>query len=299
MKKPIVVSVIMAFTLLTGGSFAPAHSQDLAKEEKPTFYRLIPGVYVNGWPRLTITYPKDWVERRPMPNETFRVSAPGPVPFPGFVYAPPAGNLPPLENWADFVASFFKDVAQDVTIIGDKPSQLRDGTPAREVELHMLLNGAPYNVMGLAAKKGDVMVNMGVESLNGKIGEDLKAILYSIEFQPDKDKPVKVPPDVQEFFDRFSSAMVAHDLAKVMSYWSDRYLYSGMRKQEVERWIRVLIDRITSFEIVTTDFVPAGDEAYLTGFTIAWWGKGSLLGTSIIKENGQWKWYGNQRDVSP
>jgi hypothetical protein len=23
------------------------------------------------------------------------------------------------------------------------------------------------------------------------------------------------------------------------------------------------------------------------------------LGTSIIKESGEWKWYGNQRDVSP
>jgi hypothetical protein len=53
MKKPIVVSVIMALMLLVWGLFALAHAQDPAKEEKPTFYRLTPGVYVNGWPRFS------------------------------------------------------------------------------------------------------------------------------------------------------------------------------------------------------------------------------------------------------
>jgi hypothetical protein len=37
MKKLIFVSVIMALMLLMGSSFALAQSQDLAKEEKPTF----------------------------------------------------------------------------------------------------------------------------------------------------------------------------------------------------------------------------------------------------------------------
>jgi hypothetical protein len=40
---------------------------------------------------------------------------------------------------------------------------------------------------------------MAIESLNGKIGEDLKTILYSIEFEPDKDKAVKVPPMSRNF----------------------------------------------------------------------------------------------------
>jgi hypothetical protein len=301
MKKPIV-SVIMALTLSAWGVFALAQPQESAKEEKPTFYRLTPGVYVNGWPRLTVTYPKDWVERGRMPNETFRVSAPGPVPFPFFTYAPPAvplGNLPPLDNWADFVASFFKQVAQDVTVISDKPSQLRDGTPARELELHMLLNGAPYNIMGLAAKKGDVVVNMGVGSLNGKIGEDLKAILYSIEFQPDKDKPVEVPPDVQEFLERSDNDVLSHDVAKVMAKYSDRYLNSGVRKGEMERILRQFIGLCMSIKTTTTDFVPAGDRAYLTGFIITNnLGTFQIPDTSIIKENGEWKWYGNQRDVA-
>jgi hypothetical protein len=297
MKKPIVTSIIIALMLLAWSSFAPAQVQDPANEEKPTFYRLIPGVYVNGWPRFTISYPKDWIERRPMPNETFRVSAPGPIPFPGFVYAPPVGNVPPLDNWADLVASFFKMVAQDVTVISDKPSRLQDGTPAREVELHMLLNGAPFNVMGLAAKKGDVIVNMGIESLSGKIGEDLKAILYSIEFQPEKDKPVKVPPEVQEFLKKIDSDVVSHDVAKVMTHYSDKYLNSGVRKGEIERIWRQFIGSWMSAKATITDFVPVGNRAYLTGFLNTNFGPFPIVDT-IIKENGEWKWYGNQRDVA-
>ena len=92
-----------------------------------------------------------------------------------------------------------RGVATGVTVVSDKPSKLRDGTAAREVELHMLRNGEPFNTMGLVAKKGDLWINTAIESLNGKIGEDLKTILYSIEFEPDKDKAVKVPPMSRNF----------------------------------------------------------------------------------------------------
>jgi len=94
MKKPIVVSAIMALIILLAWSFfALAHSQDPAKEEKPTFYRLTPGVYVNGWPRCTVHYPKERVARLPMPQEIFRASVPGPDASPTFIFAP---LLPPL-----------------------------------------------------------------------------------------------------------------------------------------------------------------------------------------------------------
>ena len=93
---------------------------------------------------------------------------------------------------------------------------------------------------------------------------------------------------------------MAHDMDKIISGFSDRYLHSGMRKGEVRRWIKLSVDRLTSFEIVITDFVPAGDTAYLAGHVDSNLGKGgSLFSTSIIKEAGQWRWYGNQRDAAP
>jgi hypothetical protein len=140
---------------------------------------------------------------------------------------------------------------------------------------------------------------MGVDSPNGKIGEDLKAIIYSIEFEPDKDKPVKVPPDVQEFLDKHNNDVVSHDLAKVMAHYSDRYLNSGEKKGEVERWWRMMIGSVTSNNMAVTDFVAEGDRVYLAGFVKTNWGTSQFFETSIIKENGDWKWYGNQRNVAP
>jgi hypothetical protein len=79
MKKLTTLLLAIAVMLLVGNFFAPVHAQDTAKEEKPTFYRLIPGVYVNGWPRFTITYPKDWVEETPLPQEVFRAGTADPT----------------------------------------------------------------------------------------------------------------------------------------------------------------------------------------------------------------------------
>jgi hypothetical protein len=300
MKKFISLPIVMAFMLWAWGFFAPAQTQNPADEEKPTFYRLIPGVYVNGWPRFTVTYPKDWVEKRPNISNVFRVATPGPTP--GARFAVWIGTLPlPLEKFADFLVKANRDLgATDVTVVSDKPSQLRDGTPAREVELQMVVNGLPNDLLGVATKKGDLHVHANVGSFIGKIGEDLRAIPYSLQYEPEKDQPVKVPPDIQEFLNKHSNDMVSHDLAKIMANYSDRYLNSGVRKGEVERIWRQFIGSWMSEKWTITDFVPAGDRAYLTGFVIL----NNLFTlpvteTSIIKEHGEWKWYGNQRDPAP
>jgi hypothetical protein len=79
--------------------------------------------------------------------------------------------------------------AKDVTLVSDKPSQLRDGTPAQEVEIKAVLE-APVNWLTLGTKKGDMLITTGVGGLNVRIAEELKAILYSLEFQPGKDELV-------------------------------------------------------------------------------------------------------------
>jgi hypothetical protein len=298
MKKLIIVSVIMALALFAWGSFTPSHAQDPAKEEKPTFYRLIPGTYVNGWPRFIIHYPKDWIEKQSRPGQPFMAAAPGPVPCQTFAVA--AFHSPrPLEKYADLIVPFWRNVAKDVTVVSDKPSQLRDGTPAREVEIQMVRNDVPLNMLYLVTKKGDLLIHPSVGSCSGKIGEDLKAILYSLQFEPGKDEPVKVPPDIQEFFNKFCSDMVSHDIAKVMTHFSDKFLESGVRKGEIEQYWRQYIGTITSYEICITDFEAAGDRVYLAGFVRSNRGKNPLMGTPIIKESGEWKWYGNQRNPAP
>jgi hypothetical protein len=301
MKKPIVLSAITAVVLLAMSYFAQAHAQESAKEEKPTFYRLTPGVYVNGWPRFTVTYPKDWVERHPMPQEIFRAVPPGGTGdvFSVVVATPPNGPLP-LDKVADVVLIFFKAFGKDMTVVSDKPSQLSNGTPAREFQIQGIMNGLPFNYAGLSLAHGGVWISAQVSSQSGRIGEHLKAILYSLQYEASKDEPVKVPPDVQEFLDGLSSAWVSHDLAKLMSHYSDRFLNSGVRKGEMERMWRQGIGFTTSCEFSITDFIPAADRAYLTGFaTFNGLTRMPMIGVSIVRENGEWKWYGNQRDASP
>jgi hypothetical protein len=298
MKKIILVSVIMAVVLLAWGS-VPAHAQDSAKDDKPTFYHLVPGTYVHGWPRFTMTYPKDWVEQPPFPQEAFRAGAPGPTYSTGFWVTPSPFPPLPFDKLADMILTYWKAVAKEPTVVSNKPSRLRDGTPAQEIEYHMedLGGRGPFNSVSLAIKRGDLLILTGVGS-DKKIGEDLKGILYSLTFQSGKDEPVKVPPDVREFLDKNSNDVVSHDLAKVMTHYSDRYLSSGKKKGEVERSVKGYIGGITSYEISITDFVGAGDKVYLTGFISINGARWPMSGT-IIKENGEWKWFGNQREVVP
>ncbi len=302
MKRLIVLSLIIGSMILMAGFPAPTKAQSPAPDDKPTFYHLVPGTYVNGWPRFTVHYPKDWVER-PLPpggGDAFSAGAPGPARSAALSVG--VGSYPaPLETFARVCLPVLRAMgATNPTLVSDKPSQLKDGTPAREIEIDFVINGTPTKFVAVAVKKGDVVIYANMRSPGGKMGDDLKAFLYSLEFQPDQDEPVKVPPHVQEFLDKHCNDVVSHDVAKVMSHYSDRYLNSGEKKGEVERYYRQLIGSITSHEISVTDFDAAGDKAYLAGFvTSNFWRRAPVRETSIIKEDGEWKWYGNQREVVP
>ncbi len=299
MRKPLVASIFLVLTLLMLGFCTPAYSQDTAKDNTPTFYRLVPGTYVNGWPRFIINYPKEWVEVAPMPQmlEALKVCGPRGVGPAGCLSVSVSPLTEPLEMYANSTARGLRNIATEVTIIRDSPSQLRDLTPAREVEISMILNGSPVSLFCLVTKKDDTVI--GTYVVSGEIGDDLKAILYSIEFQPDKDEPVELPPDVQEFLERTGNDILSHDVAKVMANYSDRFLHSGTRKADVEQDLKRWIGTVTSLTGATTDFVREGERAYLAGYTAFNFGTYPNPQISIIKENGQWKWYGNQRDPAP
>jgi hypothetical protein len=297
--KPMVIAILTVIAFLSTFPMTPCYAQAPSTDQTPTFYRLVPGTYVNGWPRFTITYPKDWVEKRPMAFEVFRAEAPPSAPRSAL-----SVNVFPNPNPIDKVAEivilpFFRTAAQDVTIVRDNPIQLRDGTPAREVETKMIMNGEPIRVLNVATKSGDMWVNTGTRSYTGKIEEYQRAMLYSLRYEPDKDRPVTIPPDVQEFFDKHANAVLSHDLTQIMSQYSDRYLNSGMRKGELERFWKQSIGAIVATTGGTTDFVQRGDIAYLAGFGIMNGQKWPMFQSSVIKENGEWKFYGNQRDVTP
>jgi len=61
MKKFVAVSLIMAGIVLMTGFSAPTKAQAPANDLKPTFISPTPtpGLYVNGWPAFTVSYPKE------------------------------------------------------------------------------------------------------------------------------------------------------------------------------------------------------------------------------------------------
>ena len=62
MKRLIVLAIIMAVMVLVA---ALVHAQSPPNDLKPTFISPTPGLYVNGWPAFTVSYPKEWVELPP------------------------------------------------------------------------------------------------------------------------------------------------------------------------------------------------------------------------------------------
>jgi hypothetical protein len=301
MRKLVILSVVISLAVLAGSVVAPAYCQSPATDDTPTFYRLVPGTYVNGWPRFTITYPKDWVERLPNFNlgQCFGASTPRSWRARVGVHTHSHRGSFPLERFSEVVLPAWRNLFKDTVVVSDEPSRLRDGTPAREIQIETIVQGSPRRGLFLGIKKDDLWIQVQVVSEKERWGDDLSAIAYSLNLQPDADKPVKVPADVQELFDKFCRAVVARDLTAVMTTYSERFRNSGLGKGERELFHRSLFGSSTSCRIDVTDFVPAGDIAHLAGYVTGIYGKGPLQETSIIKENGEWKWYGNQRNPAP
>jgi len=203
----------------------------------------------------------------------------------------------------------------DIKVLSDKPSQLKDGTPAREVEWEGILkydpaagsikNGPKLSNFIVMTKKGLAWVQMAMVD-DKKIGEDLKKYAYSLTFQPDREKPVSVPPDVRAFFDMNCADIVNGDVKTLMAYFSDRFRHSGLNKVFYEQILRNDPASPTQMGVISckatvTVFEPRGDKAYVDGFFLEK-AKGDanalkvpMVFQQIINEHGEWKWFGNQK----
>jgi hypothetical protein len=315
MKRLIVLSVIMAVMVLVA---ALVHAQAPAIDLKPTFINPTPGLYVNGWPAFTVSYPKEWVEARFSPGDVFAAGGTRPDMPPGY-YAPSLniqchGTALPLEDCAKMYMPYYVQMGTDVKVLSDKLSQLKDGTPAWELEIEWV---AKYDISGQSVKNGPKLSTLIFATKkytawvviiltdDKKIGEDLKRIAYSLTFQPDSEKPVKVPPDVLAFLDMFCADGACRDVKMLMAHYSDRFLWGGMKKADLEKWF--LTDPASPIqtglpcEPIVTVFEPRGDKAYVDGFNLVK-PKGDANALKIpmgyqqiINEHGQWKWFGNQK----
>ena len=123
----------------------------------------------------------------------------------------------------------------------------------------------------LTTRKDSAWIQIIQTSDKGKMGEDLKNYPYSLTFQQGREEPVKVPSDVQEFLDRYSSDLVSGDVERIMANFSDRFLNQRRKKAFYEQWFRSNPDSpiqrgLISSEATVTVFETQGDKAYVDGF---------------------------------
>lgn len=253
-----------------------------------------PGMYLNGWPAFSVSYPAQWLEKTPVPPFVFIAEASGG--FPSLRVAVLANMHTPLKYSTRVYIPELAKMGKDINVIYDEEASLKDDTPAREMEIEWVLNsGIRLNSMFITAKKEDVWITVSISDTKGKIEEDLKGIPYSLKIKPGKEEPVELPDDIQELFDQLSRDIVSHNLEKVMLHYSDQFLHNGICKADVEAFYKRVILGITSFQVNVTRFESQKNRAYMAGYTDVNQRKVPLPGMSLIKENGQWKFYGNQK----
>jgi hypothetical protein len=316
MKKLIVLSLFAVIMVSAVGLPSAVQSQSPGNDLKPTFISPTPGLYVNGWPAFTVSYPKEWVEVPSTgPGSVFMALAVRPGSYPSPVLGISVFPSPlPLKDWAKLNMPTWEQLFTDIKILSDKASQLKDGTPTREVEVEFVpkidtsgrsnKNVPKRNAVLLSTKKDLTWVAIFLADDQGKLGEDLRNVAHSLTFQPGREEPVTVPSDVRAFLDMFCADMVSGDVKAIMSHYSDRFRFSGGSKAFYEQVFRNDPDLqrgLISYEPTPTLFEPQGDKAYLDGFFTGRL-KGDanalklpMLFQQIIKEHGQWKWHGNQK----
>ncbi len=309
MNKYIPRCLVAAFLLLAAIGPVVSFAQEPAKEKAsaaqttpaknekwPSIAASSPGLYVNGWPAFTVAYPPDWIERSPdNPGGLFQAVAPGPFQSPALsisVFSLQA----PVEQLATLVVPSLQKAGRDVKVTTEKPAKLKNGAPAYEVEIDWThASGVNLNTLFFATKKEQTWVMLALTNAMGKVGDDLKSIAYSLAFRGDKEEPVKVPDDIQSFLKGWSNAVVEHDLDAVMDCYSDKFLHNGRSKQAIRQFYESVILSVESFDPGVTVLEAQGDKVWLSGFVAANMGRQPLGNLCIAKENGKWKWYGNQK----
>jgi hypothetical protein len=256
--------------------------------------RSAPGLYVNGWPAFTVSYPSHWQIKPADPRFVFYAG--GKEEFPAVrISVIPNMNEQPLKNTTPNYLPEFSKMGKNIDVLYDRETRLTDGAPAWEAEVEWEKHSGPkINTLLFTAKRDDVWILVAVSDTRGRIGEDLKRIPYSMKIKPGKDELVEVPADIRMFLDRFSMDIEKQDMEKVIDHFSDKYLNNAIDKKMVVAYMENVLAMIPSHKISIRGFEEEQDKAYLAGFVSIGSMKLPLTGSPIIKENGKWKWYGNQ-----
>ena len=108
-------------------------------------------------------------------------------------------------------------------------------------------------------------------------------------------KAVELPTDVKAFITDYDQASFNKDVVTMADLISDRFLHDGVTKQMALNFLSGTLSYTSEAKIIITKFEPEGDIVNIDGLLKDKYFEASFLtGSKLIKENGHWKWYGNQ-----
>ena len=105
-----------------------------------------------------------------------------------------------------------------------------------------------------------------------------------------------MPPDLRDFLDRFAKAVKSKSINRITSFYSGRFLHSGRDKSSLAGTYRLLTGAINEFRVRVDQCRINGDKAKFFGEIETNMGPHTLEVSNVIRENGSWKWYGNQKE---
>ena len=106
---------------------------------------------------------------------------------------------------------------------------------------------------------------------------------------------VELPPDVNAFITDYDQARFNKNLVTMANLISDKFLYNGVTKQMALRFLSGISNYTAEAKIIITKFEPEGDMVKMDVLLKDKYFEAPFMtGSKLIKENGNWKWYGNQ-----
>lgn len=108
-------------------------------------------------------------------------------------------------------------------------------------------------------------------------------------------KAVELPPDVYASVTDYNQARLNKDMVTMANLISDRFLYDGVTKEMALKFLSEISSYTAEAKIIITKFETEGDEVKIDVLLKDKYFEAPFMtGSKLIKENGNWKWYGNQ-----
>jgi hypothetical protein len=258
--------------------------------------------YVNLWPGFSMQYPKDW-EEKPAMQGLLRITPPKATMMTGMtMQVMPNNKKEELKN----AGKIFKDqltmFGEDIKILSDKEIKLNDGTTAQEVEIEFWVKSGPQlNTYYVIVPKNDIWIVANILD-DKKISDDFKKIPLSIKLNKEEVKLIAIPDDIQKFFDRLSNAMISRNEEKIFACYSEKFMDNGMKKEDLIKFSKMNntnmgnMPKMTGFKYNVVKMEVKDNVTHINGFSESDTMGKMPMDLYIMKEESEWKLFGNQKE---